>query len=109
MTADSRFEQEQIDAAASEAGLVGGIAGDEDLDAAERPVREAGGGENGGFEDAQEELIEHASHGDQQSAHAILHHQGLPEEQDSRREDAEGDHEHSSEQPDSPERELPER
>lgn len=102
MTADSKFEREQTDAAASEAGQIGGIAGDEDLDPAERPVREGGGGENGGFEDAQQELIEHSSHGDQQSAHAILHHQGPPEEPDARREDGEPDHEHSSEQSDLP-------
>ena len=45
-----------------------------------RPVLEAGGGEAEGFELAEEELIEHASHGDEQSAHAILHHQGSDEE-----------------------------
>jgi hypothetical protein len=47
---------------------------------AQRPLVEAGGGEAEGFELAEEELIEHASHGDQQSAHAILHHQGAEEE-----------------------------
>jgi hypothetical protein len=31
---------------------------------AERPVREAGGGESEGFEEAEERLIEEASHGD---------------------------------------------
>jgi hypothetical protein len=30
-----------------------------------RPVEEAGGGEAEGFEEAEAELIEHASHGDQ--------------------------------------------
>ena len=45
-----------------------------------RAVEEAGGGESEGFELAEEELIEHASHGDAQSAHAILHDQGLNEE-----------------------------
>ena len=30
-----------------------------------RPVEEAGGGEAEGFEQAEEELVEHASHGDQ--------------------------------------------
>jgi hypothetical protein len=102
MTPDSKFEREQTEAAASEAAQIGGIAGDEDLDPAERAVREGGGGENGGFEDTQQELIEHTSHGDQQSAHAILHHQGRPEEPDVRRADGEPDHEHSSEQPDLP-------
>ena len=32
--------------------------------AAERPVREAGGGEAEGFEQAEEELVENAAHGD---------------------------------------------
>jgi hypothetical protein len=30
----------------------------------QRPVTEAGGGESEGFEEAEKELIEHASHGD---------------------------------------------
>jgi hypothetical protein len=45
-----------------------------------RPGLEAGEGESEGFELAEAELIEHASHGDQQSAHAVLHHQGAREE-----------------------------
>jgi hypothetical protein len=36
----------------------------EDDDPAFDPVREAGGGEAEGFEDAEAELIEHAEHGD---------------------------------------------
>ena len=102
MTQDRRFEQEQIDAAAEEAGHVGGDAGDQDLDPAERAVIEAGGGESEGFELAEQELIEHATHSDQQSAHVILHHQGLPEAPDADAppvpgEDSAGDHEASSE------------
>jgi hypothetical protein len=46
----------------------------------QRPLEEGGEGESEGFELAEEELIEHASHGDEQGAHAILHHQGLDEE-----------------------------
>ncbi|HEY4918207.1 MAG TPA: hypothetical protein VIH92_14945 [Solirubrobacteraceae bacterium] len=97
MSADSQFEQEEIDAAATEAAGVGGVAGDEDLDPSERAVLEAGGGEDGGFEQTEQELIEHSSHGDQQSAHVILHHQGSPEESGTSVEDGEPDHEHSSE------------
>ena len=102
MSQDRRFEQEQIDAAASEAGHVGGDSGDQDLDPAERAVIEAGGGESEGFELAEQALIEHASHTDQQSAHVILHHQGLPEEPDADAPQAPGedfaaDHEASSE------------
>jgi hypothetical protein len=50
-------------AAAAEAGSIGGRAEEESVDPAERPVREAGGGEAEGFEKAEEELIEQAEHG----------------------------------------------
>jgi hypothetical protein len=97
MTPDSSpEEQAEIDAAASEAAAIGGRAGDEDLDPAQRAVIEGGGGEAEGFEEAQELLIEHASHGDEQSAHAILHHAGRAEEGPAQ-DDAEADHERSSE------------
>lgn len=96
MSDERRFEQEQADAAASEAARIGGDTGDEDVDPAERAVREGGGGESEGFEQAEQELIEHASHSDQQSAHAVLHDQGNPEESTTGN-DAAGDHEHSSE------------
>lgn len=61
----------------------------------ERSVAEGGGGEAEGFELAEQLLQEHASHGDQQSAHAVLHHSGAPEEDDPARADGEADHEHS--------------
>lgn len=96
MTADPRYEQQETDAAAAEAGRIGGTAGDEDLDPAQRPVIEGGGGEAEGFEQAEEALVEHASHGDQQSAHAILHDQGA-DEQSGAEEGGEADHERSSE------------
>ncbi|HEX6116400.1 MAG TPA: hypothetical protein VFY99_04820 [Solirubrobacterales bacterium] len=51
-------------AAAAEAGAVGGPGADEDLPPAERAAAEHGGGEAEGFEQAERELIEHASHGD---------------------------------------------
>ncbi len=96
MTIDPRYEQDEVDAAAAEAAGIGGISGEEDLPPAQRPVIEAGGGEAEGFEAAEALLIEHASHGDQQSAHSVLHHQGLPEEADGRS-DGEADRERSSE------------
>jgi hypothetical protein len=95
MAPDLRAERREIEAAGREASGIGGVAGDEDLDPAERPVSEAGGGEAEGFEIAEKLLIEHASHGDQQAAHAILHDRGQPEE-GTAREDAEADHERSS-------------
>jgi hypothetical protein len=101
MASTPRYEQEETDAAAAEAAGIGGVTGEEDLDPAQLPVTEAGGGVSEGFEEAERELIEHASHGDQRAAHAILHDQGPPEEQGAAREDSESDHERSSELDDS--------
>jgi hypothetical protein len=52
-------------AAAAEAGAIGGRArhDDPDLDPAMEPVSEAGGGESEGFELAEADLIDNASHG----------------------------------------------
>jgi hypothetical protein len=99
MNVDQPYEQEETDLAASEAALIGGGLDEENakLDPAQRPVSEAGGGEAEGFEQSEATLIEHASHGDQQAAHEILHDQNRAEEENLRREDAEADHERSSE------------
>ena len=51
-------------AAAGEAGDIGGEGSNEELDPAERAVREGGGGEAEGFEDAEDKLIENAGHGE---------------------------------------------
>jgi hypothetical protein len=65
---DEPYEDEETRAAAEEARRIGGVAGDEDLDPAQRPLVEGGEGEAEGFELAEDELIEHASHGDEHSA-----------------------------------------
>jgi hypothetical protein len=52
-------------AAAAEAARIGGPGPETDGDEADRPVEEAGGGEAEGFEIAERELAEQASHGDQ--------------------------------------------
>ena len=96
MTVDPRYEQEETEAAAAEAARIGGVAGDERLDPAQRPVVEGGGGESEGFEEAEDALIEHASHGDQQSAHAIMHDAGRPEDEGAG-DGGDADHERSSE------------
>ena len=96
MSEDEEFEREQEDEAAREAAGVGGPIADR-VDPAQRAVIEGGGGESEGFELAEQALIEHASHTDEQSAHAILHHQGLPEEPEDLGEEDAGDHELSSE------------
>ena len=43
-------------------------------------VDEAGGGESEGFELAEQELIEHASHGDEHTPARIIHEAGPEEE-----------------------------
>ncbi len=97
MTPDPPYEQEETYEAGREAASIGGSAGAQDLDPAQRPVSEAGGGEAEGFEEAERALIDHASHGDQHAAHTILRHQGPVEEENARREDSDGDRELSSE------------
>ena len=54
---------EESEAAAAEAGAIGGRAPD-DEDPAERPLSEAGEGEAEGFELAEQELEENATHGE---------------------------------------------
>jgi hypothetical protein len=65
-------EREQEEAAAAEAARIGGSPSSEEntdnVDEAQRPLQEAGQGEAEGFEEAERELIEHASHGDQHAA-----------------------------------------
>jgi len=56
---------EEAEAAAAEAARIGGPPPDEAVDPAQRPLVEGGEGESEGFELAEEELIERASHGDQ--------------------------------------------
>ena len=76
----SEFEAEEEQAAAAEAAAIGGQVSaypstdDDDLenDPAERPLIEAGQGESEGFELAEHELEEHATHGDSHSTGRIL-------------------------------------
>ncbi len=90
-------EREQEQAAAAEAAAIGGRvsseppAADGEPDPAERPLAEAGQGESEGFEQAESELIEHASHGDQHAARRVI--EDAPDEVDDPRaaEDAETD------------------
>ncbi len=58
---DEDLVREQEEAAAAEAGGIGGRAPD-DVDEAERPLAESGEGESEGFELAEEQLIDHAEH-----------------------------------------------
>jgi hypothetical protein len=58
--------EEEAEAAAAEAAEIGGPAPDDPIaDPAQRPVIEGGEGQAEGFELAEQELIDNASHGDQ--------------------------------------------
>ena len=54
----------EADAAAEEAGKIGGRSGMEGMDEAERAAAEHGGGEAEGFEEAEKLLEDQAGHGD---------------------------------------------
>jgi hypothetical protein len=92
--------------AAAEASQIGGRTSSEpppveDVDEAQRPLVEAGEGEAEGFEQAEQELIEHASHGDQHAAWRAVEDAPLAESDDARAtESGEADFERSSEQGD---------
>jgi len=58
------WEEREVAAAAREAAAIGGHAGDEGLDPAQRPLIEAGEGVAEGFELAEEDLIAAAEHTD---------------------------------------------
>jgi hypothetical protein len=63
---DDPQARDEAEAAAAEAGRIGGPAPRHRDDPAFEAVREAGGGEAEGFEESEEALIEGASHGDPQ-------------------------------------------
>ena len=75
---ETDFAREQEAAAAAEAGAIGGrvssapTEAEQELDESERPVAEAGGGESEGFELAEAQLEDHASHGDEHAARRVL-------------------------------------
>jgi hypothetical protein len=54
----------EASAAAAEAGRIGGVVAPDGEDPAMDPVRQAGGGEQEGWEQAEAELIENATHGE---------------------------------------------
>ncbi len=99
---DRSSEQRETDAAAADAGAIGGSVSSEPnptvgVDEAYRPLEEAGGGEAEGFELAEHDLVEHASHGDQHAARRAI--EDAPSESDDSHADVggEADAERSSE------------
>jgi hypothetical protein len=86
MTDDELVDTEAA-AAAAEAAKIGGDPGaapttddGSPADEAHRPLAEAGQGESEGFEQAEAELIDHASHGDQHAARRVLDDAGNTED-----------------------------
>ncbi|MEA2213078.1 MAG: hypothetical protein QOF83_3026 [Solirubrobacteraceae bacterium] len=104
---ESDFERSQEDAAAAEARGIGGRPSSEEpsidadeVDPAQAPLIEAGEGESEGFELAEEELIEHASHGDEHSPWRIHEDASYAEEDPRQNDGAQADEEHTTEGPD---------
>ncbi|MGI8427878.1 MAG: hypothetical protein ACR2OB_00900 [Solirubrobacteraceae bacterium] len=96
---------QQADLAAAEAGAIGGRASSvqpPDADQAQRPLIEAGQGESEGLEEAERELVEHATHGDQHAARRVIEDAPATEEAEEPRGGGggEADREHSSERDD---------
>jgi len=96
--------QREADAAAAEAGAIGGRSGNEDLEESERPVAEGGGGVAEGFEQAEADLEENATHGDGQAN--PLRDAGQPEAELDPATHGEADHVHSTDDEDSREGEA---
>lgn len=95
---DDYLVDEEADAAAKEAGEIGGAVPEEEgVDPAQRASLEAGGGVAEGFELAEEDLIAHASHGDEQSARPAYHHRDKRDEELGDSEQGEADRIRSSE------------
>ena len=75
---EGNLERIEEEAAAAVAGAIGGRPSDQlapvegQPDEAQRPLAEAGQGEAEGFEQAERDLVEHASHGDQHAARRAI-------------------------------------
>jgi hypothetical protein len=105
MTGPDRAREEE-DRAAAEAARIGGEASSEPplsepVDEAQRPLAEGGEGEAEGFEQAERELAEHATHSDEHAAGRAVQDAPLEEADDARAaEGGEPDEERSSERDD---------
>ncbi len=94
---ESEFEREQEEAAAAQAGEIGGAVSyrdgveDQEPDPASAPLIEAGEGESEGFELSEQELEEHATHGDMHSARRVIEDAVGPDEDDRAASHGEGD------------------
>lgn len=109
MTNSDRYDElaeRETDQAGAEAGAIGGRTSSEPEpidgapDESRRPLAEAGQGEAEGFEQAEQDLVEHASHGDQHAARRVI--EDGPDESDDAlaEEGGEADQEYSSQHDD---------
>jgi hypothetical protein len=96
---------EETAAAAAEARAIGGRVSRDSDDPAMVPVDEAGGGVAEGFEQAEADLIDNASHGSRPHDPAADAFGGERESDRAGASYADADHEHSSERADAGERE----
>lgn len=103
--AEANSEREQEEAAAAEAARIGGVPAEQEdaygdsVDEAQRPLVQAGQGEAEGFELAERELIEHASHGDQHAARRAVEDAPSTSDDERAARGGESDAEYSSEVP----------
>jgi hypothetical protein len=97
---DDERARDEADAAAREAARIGGPAPDEDVPDEQRPVVEGGGGEAEGFEQAEDALVEGATHGDPAPDPTEL--AGEPEQESSEAEYGEPDRVTSTERSEDP-------
>jgi hypothetical protein len=103
---DDELAAREAERAAAEAAAIGGRASSEPGPAdgaaseAERPLAEAGQGEAEGFELAEQELVEHASHGDQHAARRAIEDAPSDSDDAAAASAGEADREYSSERDD---------
>ena len=83
---DEANVEEEAEEAGEEAACIGGPGPDYETDEAHRPLEESGEGESEGFEDAERELIENASH---ENSGASALRDAFPAEEESDRSTAE--------------------
>jgi hypothetical protein len=93
---------EQADLAAAEAARIGGTPSAEEPQTdqpgeAHRPLAEAGQGESEGFEQAEQQLIEHASHGDEHAARHVIEDATIEQDDARAAQQGDPDYERSSE------------
>jgi hypothetical protein len=103
---DDQLAAQEAERAAAEAGAIGGHVSSEPPptdgapDEAQRPLAEAGQGEAEGFEQAEAELVEHASHGDQHAARRAIEDAPQDTDDELAAEGGEADREYSSQHED---------